>query len=73
MKLTVRRLKEIISYHWGGHDMSLIDDESFGKTSVLVPDDIKDDVKRWARHMKLGVQYNLDREVHNDKTAKKSR
>ena len=49
MRLTLRELRWIIE----AYDRDLIDDPAWKKRSVLVPDDVKDAIKRWSRQMGL--------------------
>jgi hypothetical protein len=37
------------------YDKELLDDEAFDASSVLVPDDIKKKIKKWAKDMKLST------------------
>lgn len=37
------------------YDKELLDDEAFDAPSVLVPDDIKKKIKKWAKDMKLST------------------
>lgn len=37
------------------YDKELMDDEAFDAPSVLVPDDIKKKIKKWAKDMKLST------------------
>lgn len=64
MKITVGRLKRFIRETikddcWAGshpdetYEQQLIDDPVMSKDSVYVPDDIKSDIKRWTKAMKL--------------------
>ena len=58
-------IKEILlseekkKYHFGGshpeedYDTELLDDEHYNQPSVLVPDDIKTAVGKWAKQMGL--------------------
>ncbi len=37
------------------YDKELMDDEAFDAPSVLVPDDIKKKIEKWAKDMKLST------------------
>jgi len=45
------------------YDKDLIDDESFNDDSVLVPDDIKDSIKKWVRVMGLSNGKHLSKRI----------
>ena len=47
----VKRLRE--EWWAEAYDKLLIDDESFNKKSVFVPDDIKTSIKKWMFKMRL--------------------
>lgn len=57
MKLTVSQLRSIIRESLGGshpnesYDKDLMDDDAFNSKSVMVPDDIKDPIRKWMKSM----------------------
>ena len=59
MKITIRELKELIREVYGGslpdetYETELLDDPANKGKSVLVPDDIKHSIKKWAKEMGL--------------------
>jgi hypothetical protein len=63
LKLTIGELRILIreatSDCWGGshpeeiYEQELADDPSLAKQSVLVPDDIKDSIRKWMKVMGL--------------------
>lgn len=59
MKITIGRLREVIKNSLAGsqpeesYDEALLDDPSFKKKSVYVPDWAKKKIKSWAKDMKL--------------------
>lgn len=61
MKLTIGQLRRIIRESLSGshpdetYDKELLDDPSFDKPSVYVPDDVKNKIKSWAKDMKLST------------------
>ncbi len=50
MKLTLGELRQAIREAF---KEDLVDDPEFKKHSVIVPDDIKDSIKKWSKKMKL--------------------
>lgn len=60
MKVTVRRLKQIIrealrrgSHPEESYDIELMDDPALQKKSVYVPDEVKDKIRKWMKDMKM--------------------
>lgn len=56
MKIKISRLRQIIIESLSKsapYDVDLVDDESFEKDSVYVPEDIKVVIRRWIRSMGL--------------------
>lgn len=60
--LSLKELRRIIreevfggSYPDESYDKELLDDPSIGKKSVLVPNDIKHSIKKWAKSMGLST------------------
>lgn len=55
MKITISELRRIIREEWWAeaYDKQLTDDASFNSQSLLVPDDIKNTLKKWMRSMGL--------------------
>jgi hypothetical protein len=54
MKLTLKELRELVrSTLAEAYDKRLIDDESFNKQSYVVPDEIKDKIRRYITDMRL--------------------
>lgn len=54
-RLIRQELKEVTSRVWNGNkpDRNLMDDEHIDKESVLVPDDIKDAIRKYFKAMHL--------------------
>lgn len=50
-----QELNEVVSKVWNGDkpDKNLMDDEHVGKKSMLVPDDIKDAIRKYFKAMHL--------------------
>jgi hypothetical protein len=58
VQVTLREVKKIIRALAGSHpneayDKDLMDDPALKKKSVLVPDDIKHKIRKWAKAMGL--------------------
>lgn len=56
IRLLIRdQFKSIVKEEWWAeaYDKALVDDPSLDDTSVLVPDDIKHNIKKWAQTMGL--------------------
>jgi hypothetical protein len=59
MKMTIGQLREVIKRSFAGsqpdetYKIDLLDDPAFSEKSILVPDDIKDKIRKWAKDMKL--------------------
>ena len=59
MKITIGQLRKIIRESLSGsqpeesYKIHLLDDPAFQEDSVLVPNDIKKKIKKWAKDMKL--------------------
>lgn len=53
--LVREELTRLLGEDWWAesYDKSLVDDPAFQEDSVLVPNDIKDTIKKWTRAMKL--------------------
>ena len=59
MKLKISELKQLIIESLNKnapYDVDLVDDESFEKDSVYVPEDIKVVIRRWIKSMGLQKQ-----------------
>ena len=53
--LVREELTRLLGEDWWAesYDKALVDDPAFQEDSVLVPNDIKDTIKKWTRAMKL--------------------
>lgn len=55
-------LRSLIREHLAGshpeeaYNKNLLDDPSFNEKSMLVPDDIKEKIRKWAKDMKLSAK-----------------
>lgn len=54
-KLIREELTKVLDEDWWAesYDKALVDDPAYQEDSVLVPNDIKDSIKKWSRAMKL--------------------
>jgi len=62
VKITIQRLRSIIREALGGsmpeesYDKDLVDDPSFKKKSVYVPDEVKKKIRSWMKDMKMSTE-----------------
>lgn len=61
MKLRLSELKRIIAEEWWSesYDHNLLDDDAFLSSSVLVPDETKRKISKWA--VDMGLQHRAKR------------